>query len=149
MEKEFEIRKLLGNEYHLSISYNEGLENPRWVLFRKYTDTKVYFSEDNEPIMSSEKNSINELYQYAKKHHKIDEHSFILKLNIIVAWVVLILMIINFLFFKNEIFRGLLLGIDLTIIFYSIVSHIIWEKNWKVSKEEWKENIKNLRKMRK
>ena len=148
MTKESEIRKLLGDRFHLCVSYEDGFDNPKWILFRNYDDSKVYFSNDNGVIMSSETNTIDELYEYAKSHHQIDEHFSIGRLNIIMAWVCMILMIINIILFKNETLRGLLIGIDLMIIIYSIVSHHIWNKNWKVRMLELRENFLRIQKER-
>lgn len=147
MENENKIRKLLGNEYHLSIHYKSDMNNYRWVLFKKYDDTKIYFSEDNEPIMSSETNTIDELYEYAKKHHKIDEHFTILKSSIFVACINLFVIVINIIFFNNQFIRGFIWGVDFVIILNSIILHIIWEHNWKVRQEILKENILKLRRM--
>lgn len=146
--KERKIRELLGDRFHLCISYEDGIDNPKWSLFRNYDDSKVYFSNDNEVIMSSETNTIDELYEYAKKHHKIDEHLSISKLNVIVAWIGMIVMTINFIFFKNEALRGFVLGIDFMIIIHCVVSHNIWNKNWKVRMMELRENFLKIQKER-
>lgn len=134
-----EIRKLLGRQFHLCISY-DNLINPKWSLYRNYIDSKVYFSEDNEVIMSSETNTIDELYEYAKKHNRIDEHFFIGKMFVIIASILFISMIINEAFFHNEMLTGFILGGDIMIICYSSISHIIWNNNYKVEMLELKEN---------
>lgn len=144
--KERKIRKLLGNGYHLHISYENYLDNPEWILYRKYADSKVYFSKDNEAIMSSKTNTIADLYEYAKKHHQIDEHSIMNKLNTIIAWIVMVISIVNFIALNNKILGGFILGIDTMLILYTILSHIIWSKNWNVRMLELEENLLKISK---
>lgn len=144
--KERKIRKLLGNGYHLHISYENDLDNPEWILYREYADSKVYFSKDNEAIMSSKTNTIADLYEYAKKHHQMDEHSIMNKLNTIIAWIVMVISIVNFIALNNKILVGFILGIDTMLILYTILSHIIWSKNWNVRMLELKENLLKISK---
>ena len=140
-----EIRKLLGNDYHLSVKYSVFESKiQEWKLYRNYNDTRVYFSPDNKLIMSNETNTIDDLYNFAKKHHKIDEHLYMSKFNIIIAWLCLLLVILNIVFFKNDIIRGFILGIDFMIIVSSLVSHNIWNKNWKVNMLELQENLEKI-----
>ena len=139
------IRKLLGNDYHLGIKYS-AFESKiqEWKLYKNYNDTRVYFSPDNKAIMSNETNTIDDLYNFAKKHHKIDEHLYMSKFNIIIAWLCLLLVILNIVFFKNDIIRGFIFGIDFMIIVSSLVSHNIWNKNWKVNMLELQENLEKI-----
>jgi len=138
-DREKKIRKLLGTKFHLFTHYRADLEEPvEWALYRKYDDTKIFFSELNEAIMTSEKNTFDELYEFAKKHHEIDEHMFMSSLNVIIAWFTAIIVIINMIFFQNETLRGFLIGIDFMIIIYGMISHTIWNKNWYVRMNEIK-----------
>lgn len=136
---EIKARKLLGNRFHLCTSYDENFEIKEWHLYRNYDDSKVYFSSDNEEIMSNETNTLEELYEFAKKHHQIDEHFTIGKMNIFIAWLLMILTIINIIFIKNETLRGFIYGGDFMIILYSIVAHRIYIKNSDVRMLELKE----------
>lgn len=142
--KERKIRKLLGDKFHLCISYENSLDDPKWSLYRNYVDSKVYFSNDNKIIMSSETNTIDDLYEYAKEHHQIDEHFIMSKSNVIIAWIFMLITIINIILFKNDTLRGFIFGVDIMIIFYSILSHIIWNKNWKVRMLELRENLRKI-----
>lgn len=141
-KKENEIRKLLGNRYHLYTSYRIDLEEPEeWKLYKKYDDPLMYFSVLNQPIMTSKKNSFDELYEFAKKHHEIDEHHFMGLLNVIVAWFAMIIIIIN-IFIQDETIRGFTFGIDFMIIIYGLVSLKIYKKNHKIKMLEQVENFK-------
>lgn len=141
MKNEFKIRKLLGNKYHLSISYESDWENPKWVLFKKIDDLYAYYSEDNKAIMSSETNTEDELYKFAKEHHEIDEHHFMGILNVILAWFVMIIIIIN-VFIQDATIRGFTYGIDFTIMIYCLISYRIYKKNSKIKMLERIENWK-------
>ena len=141
-KEERKIRKLLGNRFHLCIKYNENLEIDEWHLFRNYDDSKIYFSEDNNEIMSNETNTIEDLMEFAKKHHKIDEHKVIQELIIVIAYFTVIFAILNCFLWKNVIISTTIMAIDLTIILISVVGAIIWDKNWKVDMMELDENYK-------
>ena len=138
------IRKLLGDKYHLSEHILED-GSEEWVLFKRYDEPKIYFSKDNTSIMSSETNTIEELYEFAKKHHEIDEHQTMGIVNIVVAWIALIILIINMFVFKNNSIRWFIVGINFCVIIYSFISHIIWNKNWKVKMLEIKERLNKLK----
>lgn len=141
------IRSLLGNDYHLSVTYSIFESKiHEWQLYKNYNDARVYFSPDNKLIMSNETNTIDDLYNFAKKHHKIDEHLYMRIFNIIIAWLCLLLMILNTVFFENDIIRGFTFGIEFMIIVSSLVSHNIWNKNLKVNMLELQENYrKNIK----
>ena len=142
IEKISEIRALLGNDYHLSVKYSIFESKiQEWKLYRNYNDTKVYFSPDNKLIMSNETNTIDDLYNFAKKHHKIDEHLYMSKFNIIIAFICMGLVILNIVFFNNDVLRGFIFGIDFMIIISSLLSHNIWNKNLKVNMLELQENF--------
>lgn len=142
MNKEFnKIRKLLGNEYHLyeSISIN-GI---KWVLYKRYKDSKVYFSKDNEPIMSSDTHTLEQLKEYAKTHHKVDFGVIISKIYIIIATINLISMVLNSFIIKSKFINGLNNGISLIIIISCLVDYYVLNKNYKV---DHLENIEMFRK---
>ena len=141
MKRENKIRKLLGNKYHLSISYEPDMEHYHWVLFKKYDDPFVYYSDANKQIMSSDKNTEDELYEFAKTHHEIDEHHFMSILNIIMTWIAFILMIVN-IFIKDATIRGFAYGIDFMVVIYAVISYKIQMKNIKV---KWLNKTEPLR----
>ncbi len=131
IERIEKIRKILGDEYHLSAFV--GLEEVKyWVLYKKYRDSKIYYSEDNKPIMASDNNSLDELYDFAKKHHKIDEHIVLNLVDVVIALITLVLVVVNGFFIKSELLRGVFLGVDLLMWINVVVGHIIYKKNQKV-----------------
>jgi hypothetical protein len=141
MKRENKIRKLLGNKYHLSISYEPDMEHYHWVLFKKYDDPFIYYCDANKEIMSSDKNTEDELYEFAKAHHEIDEHRFMSILNIIMTWIAFILMIVN-IFIKDTTIRGFAYGIDFMVVIYVVISYKIQMKNIKV---KWLNKTEPLR----
>ena len=145
MNKEKEIRKLLGNRYHLTISYDKNLELERWILFRKYYDSKIYFSEDNEAIMSSDKNTWEELYEFAKKHHKVDDNMKTRRIIMIMAWINCFLSIAN-IFWGNKTIRTIVLVNDFDLLFIYITLTYFWNKNLKVDMLELRENFEKCMK---
>ena len=134
------IRELLGNEYHLSVEMID-FEHDKWVLFKKYDDSKVYFSKDNEPIMTSETHTYKQLYEFAKNHHKIDEHLVMNMVGIIFLLIAFILSAIN-IFLHSSTIRIIIWTTEIIIITENIISHNIWKKNWKVRMITLKENFK-------
>lgn len=131
------IRKLLGEDYHICETLD--IENGNsWVLYSTCNNNSIYyFSKYNKPIMTSEKNTLDELYTFAKKHHKLNGYlvSFVLS---IYAWFVFILSILN-IFICSKWVRGFAVGSDVGILLYSIVEYIIATHNLKVEKLEFKE----------
>lgn len=143
MNKEIrKIRKLLGDRFHLCVKYDDNVEPSEWHLFRRYGDAKVYFSKDNGEIMSSETNTLEDLMEFAKKHHKIDEHKAICELIIGIIYIAFIVIMLNIFLWNSNVIRVIVLTIDLICIIINIFSHIIWNKNWKVDMYELDENYK-------
>ena len=141
MNKEFnKIRKLLGNEYHLyeSISIN-GI---KWVLYKKYEDSKVYFSKDNEPIMSSDTHTLEQLKEFVKKHKRINYELVESIVFVIISIINLIIIFMNSIFIKNEFLRGITSGISYSVIVSCLIHIIILSKNNKVDELEHKELIR-------
>ena len=125
------IRKILGDEYNLVAL--KGLEEVKyWVLYKKYRDPKMYFSEDNKAIMASDNNSLDELYDFAKKHHKINEHIILNLVNVVIALITLVLIVVNAAFIKSELLRGVFLGVDLSMWINVVVGYVIYKKNQRV-----------------
>lgn len=134
MDKYSKIRKLLGKDYHLSITCN--FEGPdEWLLFKKYNDPKIYFSENNEPIMTSKKNTIEELLAFAKQHHKIDEHFTMSYFRIVVLSLVFVLAIVNC-FINNSIVRTIIYTTNTLLLIETFISNKIWDKNFEIEKRE-------------
>ena len=138
------IKKILGENYHLCIKYNPIYEQVEWVLFKKYIDLNIYYSKDNKAIMSSEKNTINELYEYAKSHHKINEHWAFRKIWIYLSIMTNIIFIINIVFIHNHILSGIILGFYVNLFLNNIIGSYIFNKNLKVEMLEHRENFKKI-----
>ena len=135
------IRKILGDEYNLAAL--KGLEEVKyWVLYKKYRDPKMYFSEDNKAIMASDNNSLDELYDFAKKHHKINEHIILNLVNVVIALITLVLVVVNAAFIKSELLRGVFLGVDLSMWINVVVGYVIYKKNQRVDYLETIEYMK-------
>ena len=145
MRREKEIRELLGDRFHLMIEYTENWETEHWVLFKKYENCDpIYWSKDNKAILSSDKNTDDELYQFAKTHHKIDYFKTSQSVRNILIIVTLFLSIIN-IFFRNELICVFALTSNLWFLIWLTIDWIILDKNYKVDFLEAKENIKRGR----
>ena len=144
LNKEKEIRKLLGNRYHLYVGMEE--DKIEWRLFKRYENgDNIYYSADNKAIMTSETHTEEELYQFAKSHRKIDLHKSNLKLRMIIFVIIFILCFINFFVKDNFIIDTIVFTADAILLIWMICEHIIYTKNWKVDMLELKENFKRLR----
>lgn len=126
MNNEFKIRKMLGNNYHLGVSVEN--ENISWKLFRKYSDWELYMSNDNSAIMTSENNTEEELYKFAKEHYVWNELKTIDSVITVLLTINLIVVIINILIFKIELisyftcYTAILLFI-ISISIYVVANH--------------------------
>lgn len=139
MNKYNKIRKLLGKDYHLSITCN--FDGPdKWFLYKKYNDPKVYFSNDNEPIMTSEENNIEDLLVFAKQHHKIDEHFVMSYFRTSVLFAMFVLATINC-FINNSIVRTIIYTVGILLLIECLISSKIWNKNFEIEKKEMLTNL--------
>lgn len=141
-EKYSKIRNMLGNDYHLCIELNEK-GNVEWSLYRNYIDSRVYFSKDNKAILTSETNTYEELYEYARKHRKYNLTK-ILGITIMSASCVLLILSIVNIFINNSCLRGFLFGANSILIIVSIVNLNVFNKNSNVEFLELKENMGRL-----
>ena len=67
LNKVKEIYKILDpNYFHLCIE-DDGENEIKWSVFYNNLSTEDYFSEKNEPLLTSEKNVIGNIYQLNKK----------------------------------------------------------------------------------
>lgn len=136
---EKEVIKLLGDRFHLTIKSYLNEEKKEYILFKKYDDLDVYYSDANKPLIKC--SDINQLYDYAKKHHIIDEDSVLANMNFIMAFICFIFSIINLIFIKNSDIAAVIFGIQIMIIINSIISFIIFIKNHNVIMMELDENF--------
>lgn len=145
MKNENKIRKLLGKDYHLGVYHK--FVNPydtiiQWKLYKNYDDVDIYFSNDNKPIMDSEHNTTDELLEFAKTHHKIDEHKAFNLIILILLFILFILAVINIFISKKEL-RYIILSNDLILMIEITISNIIYNHNWKVKmKNVIEKNVK-------
>lgn len=131
MKNEGKIRRLLGSDYHLSVSYGEN-DTVKWSLFKNYHDPKVYFSKDNEAIMTSEDHTEEDLLEYAKTHHNIDVHKTMHIVRFTILIMMLILCTIN-IFLKDTVIRTIILSVDAVLMIELGISHYIFNHNWNVT----------------
>lgn len=145
MKNEKEIRKLLGNDYHLSIEMKDG-EIMQWVLFKNYKDSAVYFSEDNKAIMRSGINTEEELYEFAKKHHRLDFQKVNSKVRLVLLLGFLVLSLVNAIFVHNTTISTFILSCDLILIIWSVADFHCYNHNWKIDMLELEESFERRKK---
>lgn len=131
MKNERKIRRLLGTDYHLSVSYEEK-DAVKWSLFKNYHDPRIYFSKDNEAIMTSEDHTEEDLLEYAKTHHNIDVHKTMHIVRFAILILMLILCTIN-IFLHNTVIRTIILSVDAVLMIELAISHYIFNHNWNVT----------------
>ena len=65
----YRVRELLGVNFHLTIIYDENIENHvGWYLYYGNNDPNFYFSKYCKSIMNYKDNSIDELVDFAIKY---------------------------------------------------------------------------------
>lgn len=146
MKNENKIRMLLGNDYHLCVSVNwdaDGCEITTWKLFRKYNDSKMYFSTDNKAIMTSEENTEEELLKFAKEHYKYDYIKIHSWLRVIVSYVVVMILMAN-IFISNSYIRTIGLSIDAYLLIDCFISFIVMDHNEKIKMKQWSKDMELL-----
>lgn len=136
MDKYRKIRKWLGYDYHLSVGV-EPNKPDKWALYKYY---------DNKPIMTSEKHTYKQLYNFAKKTHMINIPLLNCKTRLGIVAIALILATIN-LFIGNTILRVIIYTGNIIITTESIIHAIGVSKNEKALKArityERKKEMKN------
>jgi len=135
LKKEKKIRKLLGERFHLCVD-NYG----NWKLFRKYDNSKLYFSAENIDIMNSNNNSEKELLRFAKKNRRYDADKVIFNTTLTIVWLNVILASVN-IFINSEVIRGFILGIDFLALWQSLIKMVVSNHNLKCKTKALKEKI--------
>lgn len=135
LKKEKKIRKLLENQFHLCVD-NYG----NWKLFRKYDNSKLYFSAENIDIMNSNNNSEKELLRFAKKNRRYDADKVIFNTTLTIVWLNVILASVN-IFINSEVIRGFILGIDFLALWQSLIKMVVSNHNLKCKTKALKEKI--------
>lgn len=131
LKNEEKIRKMLGKNYHLSVS-SEG----EWFLYRKYDDWDKYTSPNNKAIMTSETNTEDELLKFAKEHKRYDELEIRCTVRTLILFATVILSFMNC-WLSSELIRGIVLGIDIAIIIIVVAESLVTEHNFKITKKEF------------
>lgn len=124
MDKYRKIRKWLGYDYHLSVGV-EPNKPDKWALYKYYND--------NKPIMTSEKHTYKQLYNFAKKTHMINIPLLNCNVRLGIVAIALILATIN-LFIGNTILRVIIYTSNTIIITENIIHAIGVSKNGKALK---------------
>ena len=124
MDKYRKIRKWLGYDYHLSVGV-EPNKPDKWALYKYYND--------NKPIMTSEKHTYKQLYNFAKKTHMINIPLLNCNVRLGIVAIALILTTIN-LFIGNTILRVIIYTSNTIITTESIIHAIGVSKNGKALK---------------
>lgn len=135
LKKEKKIRKLLGERFHLYVD-----NNGNWKLFRKYDNSKLYFSTENIDIMNSNNNSEKELLRFAKKNRRYDADKVIFNTTLTIVWLNVILASVN-IFINSEVIRGFILGIDFLALWQSLIKMVVSNHNLKCKTKALKEKI--------
>ena len=130
MKNELKIRKLLGENFHLSIEY-KGKEIA-WKLFRYYEDRDLYYDQYNKAIMTSEDSTEKDLLKFAKKNHIYNLGLLHSKKELYIAMALLAFHIIR-IFIDNDIFYGMWLGATIYLWIDLAISIIVDNHNYKVT----------------
>lgn len=132
MDKYRKIRKWLGHDYHLSVGV-EPNKPDKWSLYKCYNDRDLYFCNKNKPIMTSEKNTYKQLYNFAKKSHIVSIPLLNSYTRLGITTITLILATIN-LFMSNTILRVIIYTSNTIIITENLIHAIGLSKNEKALK---------------
>lgn len=147
MKNESKIRRLLGNDYHLNteecFSSDGDTLYTKWKLFRKYNDNKLYFSDDNKAIMTSDNNTEEELLNFAKEHHKYDYVCIHENFRLIVSFIVATFLLAN-VGINNSYIRAIGLSLDAYVLIDCFISFIVMDHNEKVKMKQWGKDMELL-----
>lgn len=141
MKNEWKIRRMLGENYFLH-SDNEG----NWKLFRWYKDDKLYFSEFNNEIMTSETHTEKDLLKFAKENYVYDFERLHIRKALVMSILGLVLCIVN-IFFKNTFFKGIFCGMEFYLYVDLIVNSIAFNNNSKIRRKRLVEEFELRKKI--
>ena len=117
------IRKLLDEHYYQLTQIGDN----QWKLYEKYDG---WVQDLSDPIMTSENNTYEELYDFVKTHRVIKVNFN--KLFFVILICALILQLFNMFILHQPIITGLVLGINLVILLYDIIDLIIGNSKHKL-----------------
>lgn len=133
------IRKMLDTKnYHLCEIY-DGKNS--WKLFEKHDG---WIWDNSKPIMTSENNTYEELYEFVKKHRVIDLDESLHKFIMITCPIMIVCTVLNLLLIHNDFLLGCIIGIELTCCVISLLRLIISESELKLTKLRLVESMKVL-----
>lgn len=144
MKDEYKIRRWLDNRYHLNTEKTfkeDKFEIESWKLFQVHPN---WMTDGSKPIMTSETHTDKELMKFAKKNKIYNlniSQSFVL---VIIAWINVLISIINSIFLSSTFIRGFMYGINFVIFISSIINSILLSHNRKINDKEFKEKMKFL-----
>ena len=134
-EKLRKIRKMLGKDYHLSVS-SEG----EWSLYRKYDDWDKYMSSNNKAIMNDKTNTEDELLKFAREHKRYDESKARYIVKTLILYVAVILCFMNF-WLSSTFVIGIILGMDIAIMIINFAELLVSEHNLKITIKEFNREL--------
>ena len=132
LEKEFKIRRLLGDNYHLNTTWDVENECVKeWKLFKNYENQDLYFSEFNEAIMTSEDSTEKDLLKFARKNYVYDFERLHIRKGVCISYALLILCIVNA-FIKSDLIRGIWLGMMIYLWIDLLIDWIFSGHNYRI-----------------
>lgn len=140
----WEIRKMLGENYHLLEECKWGENNKiieTWKLYAKYAG---WIDDGSKPIMTSETHTYEDLCKFAKEHYTWDCDLIVGKVSMVILIIILIIAILNC-FWNNKILMGFIWGINTFGIILSTTRLIVSDHNWKITQLKYKERLKKMR----
>lgn len=151
IKNEAKVRELLGDKFHLNtelVSDGGGYKR-KWSLYRRYDDFKVYMSEDNRKIMSSDTNTEEELLDFAKRHRIRSLDDSLYKTFMVYSLICIVLNIASIILNRFDLITpefhhcllAFVLGILVVIIPVDIIKAHIDIKNINIKCEEMKQYL--------
>ena len=137
MKKELKIRRLLGNNYHLYIKFEED-GTYKWKLYRRYSDKDLYFSKFNKAIMTSEDSTEKDLLKFAKKNREYDYSEIEGCVDFTISLIMCILAVIN-LFIKSNTMAIIIISTSIHIFIKSLIRMDVNDKKFNNNMKRLKE----------
>ena len=149
MKNEHEIRKMLGDRYHLTTKYDFVLDSVvEWRLFKTYKNgDPIYYSNDNKVLMSNETHTEEDLFEFAKSHKKFDVFKTHIKVQKVIISIILLMSLIN-IFIGLRTISIIVLTCYVMLLIWLFTNTIIFNKNYKVDVLETFDNWKRFRDIR-
>lgn len=126
-----------------SDDYHFYLSSVKWALYRKYTNSKIYLSKDNDNIMDSDHNSIEELREFVKKHKKIDEFKIMMGLRTVLNVILMLLVFFNAFVLKIKFLSLCFILFQIILLLEQFMQYFLWKHNFAIKKVQFKEDLLN------